>query len=219
MIQFQLVRPNVVVVSGIDTTLVNAPAWHHALHRFGEILQVMVSVSYSREQVAGRAHFLANSVGWNLRKARMGADARRGHQWGHIQSVLGRATLFGVSSVVDGAATITFSDRMLQALAPHAYHYARRKVPGGIIMALNPAWLPSAGQMLRLMETRAWAERARQLRGRPERAAHLLGQARRAPVSGRAGLPRLIRKPLTLALTAWDVTAKCAARLALLGRS
>lgn len=213
MILFELVKPNVIVVTGMDTTLLSPAAWRNALVRFAEILQALISISYSREQVAGRAHFLANSAGWNIAKAKMGADPRRGHQWNRIQSVLGRANLYGVSSINEGRAVVTFSDRTLQALVPHAYWYARKKVPGGIIMALNPAWLPRAGQFLRLLETRAIADRARRLRAAPSRAEGMLALARREPFQR-----GIIRKPLTLALTAWSVTAKCAAKLNLLGR-
>lgn len=216
MILFELVRPNAVVVTGMDTTLLSPAAWRNALVRFAEILQAMIAISYSREQVAGRAHFLANSVGWNLHKAKIGADPRRGHQWNRIQSVLGRANLYGVSSIQGGRAVVTFSDRVLQALVPHAYWYARKKVPGGIIMALNPAWLPRAGQFLRLLETKAIADRARRLRASPSRAGDMLAQARRAPIQ--RGVGRIVRKPITLALTAWSTVAKCAAKLNLLGR-
>ncbi len=204
MILFELPKPNVVVVTGIDITLLNPAQWHAALIRFAEILQVMISISYSQEKVAGKRSFLANSPWWNAYKATHGQDPRRGHQWNRIQSIIGRATLFGVSSVKAGTAVVTFSDRMLQALAPHAYWYARKKVPGGIIMAVNPAWLSRAGQYLRLMETRAIAERARKYRANPQRAA--------------LQVPQFGRRKLTLALTAWDVTAKCAAKLNRLGR-
>lgn len=204
MIMFELPKPNVVVVTGIDTTLLNPAQWHAALIRFAEILQVMISISYSQEKEAGKRRFLANTMRWNLHKAMEGSDPRRGHQWGMIQSVIGRATLFGVSGVKAGTAVVTFSDRMLQALAPHAYWYARKKVPGGIIMAVNPAWLSRAGQYLRLLETRAIAERARRFRANPQRAA--------------LQVPQFGRRKLTLALTAWDVTAKCAAKLNRLGR-
>ena len=208
MIMFELPKPNIVVVTGIDVTLIGPVMWHHALTRFAEILQVMIAISYSQERVAGRAHFLVNSVGWNLHKALEGSDPRRGHQWNRIQSAIGRAPLFGVSGVKAGSAVVTFSDRMLQALAPHAYWYARKKVPGGVIMAVNPAWLSQAGQMLRLLETRAIAQRARRMRANPQR------EAARAA----AQVPNFGRRRLTLALTAWDVAAKCAAKLNRLGR-
>ena len=208
MIMFELIATNMVRVAGIDTGLLSPGVWRVALERFAETLQVLISLSYSQERIMGKLALLPNSPKWTASKAKRGADVRRGHEWNRIQVVLGRVRLFGITGINSGSVTITFLEGALQQVAPHAFHYAKSKVPGGRILAVNPAWLVPAGQALRLIETRAIAEQARRLRQDPRRA---LIQAR--PV----GIGRT--RKLTLALTAWSVTAKVAAKLSLLRRS
>lgn len=205
MIMFELTAQNIVQVTGLDTSLLTPAQWRVGLERFAETLQVLMSLSYSRERIEGRLALKTNSTEWNAAKARKGADPRRGHEWNRIQTILGRVRLFGISSVFNGTAVVTYLEGALQQLAPHAAAYAKSKVPGGRILSIAPAWLARAGQALRLMETRAIAERARRMRQNPQR------NEPARPVRG--------RRVLTLAATAWSAVAKTAAKLNLLGRT
>jgi len=86
--------------------------------------------------------FHRNTPAYTIEKIKKGMSPRIGKASGMLEKAL-ITPLFTVALGVD-TATITFHESMLRRREPQAKWFANKKVPGLLILALNPAWLRSS---------------------------------------------------------------------------
>lgn len=142
MINLTLITPTTVRVTGLDPRI-HPAAWHIALQHTARLIQNDISNDYARSRTATGSRFRRNDPAYDRRKVQLGFDIRRGHLKNRIQRTLFGRDLFGVSVPTPaGTAVITMLPEMLRALQKHARWYARKKVPGRLILRVNPAIFP-----------------------------------------------------------------------------
>lgn len=210
MISFEQLAPNIVIVHGMDLSLLPAAVWRRALEGMATRLQVHIRARYENENTAQGLRFRRNSLRWTLYKAKKGYSLNRGQMLRRIIGTIKRRTLWSISAVTAaGSAVITFDEEYLYLLRPHARWYARNKVPGGRILTVNRLDIERTGVFVREVDASARAAEIKKLERRPITIS-----------TGTKGLPAKIgeRRPLTLARTAWRAYSQTAAKLRLYGR-